>query len=115
MLLAPDHDFDRLGHANAHVFRDPGIEDISCADPKRHASDRAYVRRMRIRADVQLPRQGIALEDNRVADSFRTLAVLQLAMQLDSLPLREIFLLELELRGQIKQAELLLLFGYDFI
>src|SRR6266566_2163185 len=32
-----------------------------------------------------------------------------------SLPLREIFLLELELRGQIKQAELLLLFVYDFI
>src|SRR5438552_2615345 len=115
MLLAPDDDFDRLGHANAHVFRDPGIEDISCADPEGHASHSAHVRGVRIRADVQLPRQGIALEDNRVADSFRTLAVLQLAMQLDSLPLREIFLLELELRGQIKQAELLLLFGYDFI
>src|SRR5207244_3727788 len=115
MLLAPDDDFDRLGHANAHVFRDPGIKHISCADPKGHASHRAYVRCMRIRADVQLPRQGIALEDNRVADSFRILAVLQLAMQLDSLPLREIFLLELELRGQIKQAELFLFFGYDFI
>src|SRR6266480_7440297 len=115
MLLAPDDDFDRLGHANAHVFRDPGIEDISCADPEGHASHSAHVRGVRIRADVQLSRQGIALEDNRVADSFRTLAVLQLAMQLDSLPLREIFLLELELRGQIKQAELFLFFGYDFI
>src|SRR3989442_5082673 len=115
MLLAPDHDFDRLRDANAHVFRDPGIEDISCADPKRHASDRAYVRRMRIRADVQLPRQGIALQDNRVADSFRAFAVLQLAMQLDSLPFSELLLLKLELCGQIKQAELLLLFGYDFI
>src|SRR6266699_2189544 len=115
MLLAPDDDLDRLWHANAHVFRDPGVENVSCADPERHASYRAYVRGVRIRADVQLSRQGIALEDNRVADSFRTLAVLQLAMQLDSLPLREIFLLELELRGQIKQAELFLFFGYDFI
>src|SRR5437667_1415523 len=115
MLLAPDDDLDRLWHANAHVFRDPGVENVSCADPEGHASHSAHVRGVRIRADVQLSRQGIALEDNRVADSFRTLAVLQLAMQLDSLPLREIFLLELELRGQIKQAELFLFFGYDFI
>src|SRR5207244_3297592 len=85
MLLAPDHDFDRLRDANAHVFRDPGVENVSCADPERHASYRAYVRRMRIRADIQLPRQSIALQNNRMADSFRALAVLQFAMQLDAL------------------------------
>src|ERR1700757_4016232 len=70
---------------------------------------------MRIRADVQLPRQGIALQDNRMADSFRAFTILQFAMQLDSLPLGELLLLELELRGEIKQAEFFLFFGDDFI
>src|SRR5439155_2477721 len=101
MLLAPDDDLDRLWHANAHVFRDPGVENVSCADPERHASYRAYVRRMRIRADIQLPRQSIALQNNRMADSFRALAVLQFAMQLDALLFGKFLLLELKLCGQI--------------
>src|SRR6266699_801754 len=115
MLLAPDDDLDRLWHANAHVFRDPGVENVSCADPERHASYRAYVRRMRIRADIQLPRQSIALQNNRMADSFRALAVLQFAMQLDALLFGKFLLLELKLCGQIKQAQLFFLFRNDLI
>jgi hypothetical protein len=73
------------------------------------------VRRVRVGANIQLPGQRVAFEHDRVADAFRSLAVFQFAMQLDSLLGGEILLLEFELRRQIEQAELFFLFGNHFI
>ena len=105
----------RLRHLHANIFRDPRIEDVGRADAEGHAANRAHVRRVRVGADIQLPRQRVAFEHDRVADSFRALAVGQFAVQLDSLLRGEILLLELELRRQIEQAHLLLLFRNHFV
>src|SRR5581483_7359119 len=59
--------------------------------------------------------QGIALQHDRVADAFRSFAVGQFAVQLNSLLLREVLLLELELGGEVEQAQLLLFLGNDFV
>ena len=115
MLPAANDDLHRLGHFDPHIFRDPGIENVGRADAESHTSDRAHVRGVRIGADIELSRQGVALQHDGVADSFRPFAVFQLAMQLDSLFGCKILLLELELRGQIEQAQFLFLFRDHFI
>ena len=79
--------------------------------PKATAADGARVRRVRVRADDQLPGQRIALQHDGVADAFRAFAVLQLAVQLDAALAGKVFLLELELAGEIEQPHLALLFG----
>src|SRR6185437_14917881 len=68
-----------------------------------------------IGADIQLSGKRVTLENDRVADSFRPFAVFQLSMQLDSLLGCEILLLQLELRRQIEEAELLFFFRYHLI
>src|SRR5262249_42867780 len=50
-----------------------------------------------------------------MANPFRTFTVSQLSMQLDSLFRGKILLLEFELRGQIEQPDLFLLFGDYFV
>src|SRR5712691_6107178 len=115
MLLAANHDSHRLGYFDANVFRDPWIDAVGGADAKGHAADRSHVRRVRIGANVQLPRQRVAFEHDRVADAFRSLAVGQFAVQANSLLRGEILLLEFELHRQIEQAELLLFFGNHFV
>ena len=70
---------------------------------------------MRIGADIQLPRQGVAFQNNRVADPLGSLAVGQLAVQPDSLLLRKILLLKLELRGQVEQSQFFLFLRDHFI
>ncbi len=111
MPLAANDNLHRLGHFDPNIFGDPRIENVGGADAKRDAADRAHMRRMRIRANVQLPRQRVAFKNDGVADAFGTFAVGQFAVQPYSLLLGEILLLEFELRGQIEQAELFLLFG----
>ena len=73
------------------------------------------MRRVRIRSDVELARQRVAFENNRVTDTFRSLAVGQLSMQPDSLFLCELLLLQLELGRQIEQPEFLLFLRDHFI
>src|SRR5438445_355146 len=85
VLLAPNHDSHRFGNLYPHILRDPRIEDVGRTDAEGYASDRANMGRVRIGADVQLPRQCIAFEHNRMADAFRPLAVLQFSVQSDSL------------------------------
>ena len=50
-----------------------------------------------------------------MTDTLRAFTVLEFAVQPDSLFVRELLLLEFELRGQIEQTKLLLFFGNDFI
>src|SRR6478672_2282781 len=50
-----------------------------------------------------------------MADSFGTFAVRQFTVQLDSLFIGEILLLEFQLRGQVEQAQFLLFFRDHFI
>src|SRR5947207_12880302 len=52
MLPAANNDFHRLRYLDAHVFRNPRIENISGPDAKSHAADRSHVWRVGIRADV---------------------------------------------------------------
>src|ERR1017187_3739941 len=73
------------------------------------------MRGVRIRTNDKLARKRIALGDNGVADAFRTFAVAQLAVQLDATRFREVFLLQLQLRGQVEQAHLALLFRQYFV
>src|SRR5579864_3468382 len=73
------------------------------------------MRRVRIRADDKLSRHRIAFEHDRVADSFRSFAVGQLAMQTNAFAFRKLCLFELELRSQVEQAHLAFLLGEDFI
>ena len=113
--FAPNDDLHRLRHLDANVFRNPGVEYVGRADAEGDASDGAYVRRVRIGANVHLPRQRIGLQHHRVADAFRTFAVGKLAVQFDSLLLREILLLQLELRGQVEQPHFFLFFGDHFV
>ena len=115
LALAADDDLHRLRHFHAHIFRDPGIENISGADAEGHAAYGAHVRRMRVGADIELSRQRIAFGDHRVADALRPFSILQFAVQLDGLFLGELFLLELELSGEIEQSHLLFLFGNDLV
>ena len=115
MLLAANDDLHRLRHLHPNIFRDPRIENIGGANAKGHAADRAHVRSVRVRADIQLSRQRIALQHDGVADALRSFAVFQFAMQLDSLLRGEILLLELELGGQIEQAQFLFLLRNHFI
>ena len=101
MLLAANYDLHRLGHLHPNIFRDPRVEDVGCADAEGYASDCAHVGRVRVGADIQLPGERVALQHNRVADSFGTLAVFQFAVQLDSLLGGEVLLLQFELGRQI--------------
>jgi hypothetical protein len=91
------------------------IEYVGGADAEGHAAHRAHVRRVRVAADIQLAGQGIAFEHDRMADAFRAFAVFQFAVQLDALLGGEVLLLEFELRRQIEQAHLALLFGNHFV
>src|SRR5579862_9592082 len=50
-----------------------------------------------------------------MANPFRAFAIFQFAVQSDSLPGCEILLLELELGSKIEQANLLFLFGNNFV
>src|SRR5262249_25080012 len=50
-----------------------------------------------------------------MTDALRTFAVCEFAVQLDSLPLREILLLELELSGEIEQPHLAFFLGKNFV
>src|SRR5580700_854950 len=110
MLPAADNNLHRLRHFHTNVFRDPAVENIGGADAESHAANRADVGRVRVGANVQLPRQRIALEHDRMADAFGAFAVFQFSVELDSLPGGEILLLEFELHCQIEQAELFFLF-----
>ena len=113
--LAANHDLHRLRHLHPHILRDPAIEHVRRANAKSDAANRAHVRRMRVRADVQLPGQRVAFQHDGVADALRPLAVFQFSMQLDSLLRRKVLLLELELCRQIEQAKLLFLLRNHFI
>ena len=113
-LAADDHSY-RLRHLHAHVFGDPGIKNVSSADAESHAAYRAQVRGVRIGAHVELPGERISFRHQRMADSFRALAVAQFAVQLDALRLGEFHLLQLELRGQVEQPHLFLFFGNHII
>src|SRR5579864_5992223 len=73
------------------------------------------MRRVRIRADDKLSRHRIAFEHDRVADSFRSFAVGQLAMQTNAFALRKLALFKLQLGSQVEQAHLAFLLGEDFI
>ena len=112
---AADHHLHRLRHLDAHIFGDPGIEDVGGADAEGDAAHGADVRRVRIRADVHLSRQRVGFQHHRVADALAALAVLELAVQLDALVAGEILLLELELRRQVEQAHLALFFRHDLV
>src|SRR5271157_1479736 len=114
-LLAANDDLDRLRNFDPHVFREPRIEHVRRTDAKRDAAHGSDMRRMRIGADVKLAGQRITLRHNRVADSFRALAVMQLAVQLDAARFRKIFLLQLQLVRQIEQAHLALFFREHFV
>ena len=94
-LLAANDDLHRLRNFHPHVFGEPGIKDIRRADAEGDAAHRADVRGMRVRADVELAGQGIALGHDGVADAFRALAVRELAVQLDAARLGEVLLLQL--------------------
>src|SRR5262249_8773432 len=83
IALPSNHNLYRLWNFDANVFSDPGIENIRCPDPKRNAPDRAHMRRMRIRAHVDLTRQRIGLKHHGVADALRALAVCEFTVQLD--------------------------------
>src|SRR6266481_553503 len=115
MPLAPNHDLDRLRHLDANVLRNPGIEYVRRPNAEGNTSDGANVRRVRVRTNIHLPRQRISLQHHRVADALRALPVGKFAVQLDSLLLCEILLLQLKLRGQIEQPHLFLLFGNHFV
>ena len=115
MPLAPNHDLDRLRHLDPSVFRNPGVEYVGRPDAEGDAPDGADMRRVRIRSHVHLPGQRIGLQHHGVADALRALTVGQFAMQFDSLLLREVFLLQLELRRQIEQPHLFLFLRDHFI
>ncbi len=114
-LLAADDDLHRLGHLHAHVLGEPRVEDVGGADAESHTAHRAHVRRVRVGADIQLPGQRIGLGDDGVADALRAFAVGQLAVQPNAARLGEIFLLQLQLRREIEQAHLALLFRQHFV
>src|SRR5260370_12049210 len=115
MPLAPNDDLHRLRQLDGNIFRNPGINLIRRSDAESNASDGADVRSMRIRPNVYLPRQRVSLEHDRVTDALRALPVGKFAVQLDSLLLGEILLLQLELRGQVEQPHFLLFFGNHFV
>src|SRR5206468_781331 len=69
--FSANDDLYRLRHPDSHVFRDPGIEDVSGANAESHAADRAHVGGVGIGADIQLSGERVTLEDDGVADSFR--------------------------------------------
>src|SRR5258708_33511704 len=101
MFRAPNPDLHRLRRLPPHVLRYPAVEYVGGADAEGHAPNRSHVWRMRVRADIQLPRQRVTFQHNGVADALRSFAVRQLAMQSNSLLRREVLLLQLELRCQI--------------
>src|SRR4051794_31718415 len=73
------------------------------------------MRRVRIRSDHQLSRQGIAFEHNRVADALRTFAIGELSVKADAFAFGEFALLQLELSCEIEQAHPALLLGQNFV
>src|SRR5208337_877984 len=91
------------------------VKYVRRTDAEGDAAHRPHVRRMRIRANVELPRQRVALGHDGVADSFRAFAVTQFAVQLDAARFRKIFLLQLQLVRQIEQAHLALFFREHFV
>src|SRR5208283_250276 len=109
VALATDYDLHRFRHLDANILGNPAIEYIRGANSKSNAADRAHVRSVRIRTNVELSGQRVALEHYRVTDALRPFAILQFAMQLDSLLGGEILLLQFQLGRQIKQAKLFLL------
>ena len=115
MALAANHDLHRLRHLDAHVLRNPAVENIRRTDAKSDAANRTHVRRVRVRANVDLSRQRVAFQHYRVADALRPLAIFQLSVEFDPLLRREVLLFELELCCQIEQAKLLFLLRNDFI
>src|SRR6185369_5099001 len=112
---SPNQDLGRLRHPHPNILGEPGIENVSRSDSKCDTSNRPGVRRVRIRANHQLAGKSITLENNRVADAFRSFAVGQLTMRANALALGKFALLELELGREIKQTHLALLLRQDFI
>src|ERR1700722_1444087 len=109
MALASNYDPHRLWHLDADIFRDPAVEHVSGSDAESDAANCADMRSMRVRAYVKLSWQRVALKHDRVADAFRTLAVFQLPMELDSLLNGEVLLFQFQLGRKIEQSELLFL------
>src|SRR5207244_11568122 len=102
-LLAPVPGLARLRNADAHVFREPRVEDRRRADAERHAPDRTRMGRVRIASDDHHPGLGVTLEDLRVADRLRAVAAQpQLTVELDPVLLREASLLLLELQRDVE-------------
>src|SRR5712692_7048802 len=73
------------------------------------------MRRVRIGAYDQLPRQCVAFEHYRMTNAFRALAVRQLPVQPDAALFGKILLLQLELRRQVEQTHLALLLREHFV
>src|SRR6185503_11259230 len=94
---------------------DPGIENVSRADSKRHTPDRAGVRGVRVGAHNKLAGKRVAFEYHRMADSLGAFTVYQLPVEPDTFPLRKLALFQLELRGQVEQAHLPLLLRENFV
>ena len=62
--LATDNDFNRFWNFHPYVFGNPGVINVGSADAEGDASDGADMRRMGVRADIELSGKSVALGDH---------------------------------------------------
>src|SRR5262249_34137619 len=79
--LASNDYLYRFGNFDPNILGYPRIEHVSSTDAEGHATDRTDVRSMRIRANVYLSRQCVALSNDRMTDALGSFTVLEFAMQ----------------------------------
>ena len=86
---AVDFDAQGLRHFAAHVARHPAIGDFRCARTECEAAERAGMRRVRIGAARNLPRQRVLLGHQRMTDAFGTRRVVERAVRAHRIVARE--------------------------